>query len=162
MPPAAAEYLQFMLLHEERLQGGEPTELFANGISGSLKLEVIETPIFTSWKASEGESGDVVPQDAAEFGVTLAKGSTWRQIPAEAFRQRDRFRLGIQRAYRFTFQFDGVTPTMSETLAEVFFDPSSPVLDRLPDAMIKAIQEARQKAQAEPAKPVSGGGTPPP
>lgn len=161
LPLRAQPYLDFMIFHEERIQGVEPTEVFANGVTGTLRLEVVENPIFTSWRASEGEPSDVVPQDAGEFGVALAKGNSWRQIPADAYRQRDRFRLGVQRTYRLSFTFNGAT-TLDDSLTEVFFDPTTPAVNQLPENLLGLVEAARQKALAEPAKPTTTGGAPPP
>lgn len=162
LPARAQSHLEFMLFHEERLQGVEPTDIFSNGIAGALRMKVVETPIFTSWIAADGETSDVAPVDASLYGTWLAVGNRGRELPAEAYRRRDRFRLGLDRTYRLRFEFVGTEP-LEESLVEVFFDPNAAPMDRLPPDLAKAVEAARVKALSQPPKPaISTGGAPPP
>lgn len=140
----------------------EPTDQFPNGIdSGTLKLAITEKPLLIAWNSKQGKPAKPMALDTKGFGTSLAKGSSYYEIPAEVFQSYDRYVIGVHRSYKFQFSFNPGPVPMELTIGETFFDPKAETVDRLPADVATEVEKARVAALAKPTTPPVNN-TPPP
>jgi hypothetical protein len=162
LPPQALEIVNMQVYDQLGIAGGEPTETMPNGLpGGELRLSLTETPVFAAWEARRGETAEPVVMTPESLGRGMAKGIRYWSLTAADVQSWNRFRMGLRRNYRLTFDF-GAGRTLEQTLDEVFLDPNKEPLRKLPAAVIREAEAARQKALTEPAKPEPTQTSPPP
>lgn len=132
----------------------DPTEKIPTGISdGTLTMSVVETPVFFGWSSSGQPPANPMPIDAKQFGKYLAGGNSYWEIPAVTYRQYDRFKLGVNRAFTLHFLLNPGAVPMTIRLAETLFDPNTDVVSQLPPDIKAAAEKARLAAVTIPPTP---------
>lgn len=133
----------------------EATDRLPDGItSGTVRLNITETPVFIGWSSANGPTVSPMPMDASMFGRFLAEGNRSRRpVPAEIFQQYDRFKIGMHRSYELHFTLNPGAVPMTLHLSETLFPPEQEAVTELPPNLRSAIEKARQDAIAHPTKP---------
>ena len=133
----------------------DPTDKLPNGIAdGTLTMTVKESTVLHG-----GATEDDL--NMSEQSITPENIGRGQALGDKYYRSLEKWQVGVHRVFDLHFTINPGKVPMTVSLDETIFDPTAPILSKLPDSVLEEVAKAKQYALAHPQPPGEYPPTPP-
>ena len=97
----------------------------------------------------------------SEQSITPENIGRGQALGDKYYRSLEKWQVGVHRVFDLHFTINPGKVPMTVSLDETIFDPTAPILSKLPDSVLEEVAKAKQYALAHPQPPGEYPPTPP-